>query len=357
MTDLAKSSAWISDPVSPRQGGRWDLLVIGGGTAGLVAAKAAAGFGATVLLVEKDRTGGDCLWTGCVPSKTLLSAAHTAALARRAGRYGVTVTGVEVDFAAVMRQVRAVIDTIEPTDSPAALRAAGVRVAHGTATFPGRRTSQVDGAAVSFRRALVATGAEPVMPPIPGLAQAGPLTSETIWALTALPERLLVLGGGSIGCELGQAFARLGSSVSIVEAAATLLVGEGPDAAALVTAALTADGVSVRTGVLVQKVSTADHGWCAELADGSAVARPTCAPAPPWCPGAPASSRIRRVESRPTTSQKPPSPVYRSPVRCTSPAPHRISLLKTVEVSILRPPADRTSEYTVGSTATLPLLK
>jgi len=218
MTDLAKSSAWISDPVSPRQGGRWDLLVIGGGTAGLVAAKAAAGFGATVLLVEKDRSGGDCLWTGCVPSKTLLSAARTAAQVRRADRYGVTVTGVEV------------------------------------------------------------------------------------WVLTALPERLLVLGGGSIGGELGQAFARLGSSVSIVEAAATLLVGEGPDAAALVTAALTADVVSVRTGVLVQKVSTADQGWCAELADGSAVARPTCAPAPPWCPGAPASSRIRRVESRPTTS-------------------------------------------------------
>lgn len=271
MTALAQSSAWISDPVASAPGGPWDLLVIGGGTAGMVAAKTAAGFGATVLLVEKDRTGGDCLWTGCVPSKTLLSSAHAAAQARNAGRYGVTVAGVGVDFAEVMRQVRTAIDTIEPTDSPAALRAAGVHVAHGTAAFTGRRTAQIDGITVEFRRALVTTGAAPVMPSIRGLAQAGPLTSETIWAITALPGRLLVLGGGSIGCELGQAFARLGSTVSIVEDAATLLVREDSDAAALVTAALIADGVSVRTGVAVQEISASDQGWCAELADGSRI--------------------------------------------------------------------------------------
>jgi len=261
---------WVSDAVTPPSGG-WDLLVIGGGTAGLVAAKTAAAFGASVLMVEKDRTGGDCLWTGCVPSKTLLAAAHAAAGARNAFGYGITVVGVTVDFPQVMRQVQAAIDSIEPTDSPATLRAAGVRVVHASASFTGRRTVLINGITVPFRRAVLCTGAEPVIPLIPGLAQAGPLTSTSIWSLTALPGRLLVLGGGSIGCELGQAFARLGSSVTIVEAESSLLTREDSAAAAVITAALTADGVNIRTGVALRGVTAADHGWRAELADGSTV--------------------------------------------------------------------------------------
>ena len=260
--------------VAPLEGARWDLLVVGGGTAGIVAAKTAAGFGASVLLVERDRTGGDCLWTGCVPSKALLTAAHAAADARSASRYGVNVSGVAVDFAEVMVHVRRAITTIEPTDSPAALRAAGVHVAHGTAHLTGPQTARVGDSIVGFAQALLASGAAPTIPPIPGLTDASPWTSETIWSLPALPTRLLVLGGGSIGCELGQAFARLGTAVTVVEAAPRLLPREDPDAAALITQTLAADGVTVRTGATVTAVTVISGrapGWRAELADGTEV--------------------------------------------------------------------------------------
>lgn len=264
-------SVWESDDLTPPDGTAWDLLVVGGGTAGLVAAKTATGFGASVLLIERDRIGGDCLWTGCVPSKALLSAAHAAQDARTAVRYGIGVEGVTVDFPAVMAHVRQAIATIEPTDSPAAMRAAGVSAAHGSAQFTSPNTAAVDGVPVRFRQALVATGAAPAMPPIPGLAGAGPLTNESVFGLTQLPGRLLVLGGGSIGCELGQAFARLGSQVGIVEAADRLLVREDPDAAELVTRALVGDGVVVRTGVAVTAVRPDGPAWVAVLADGTEI--------------------------------------------------------------------------------------
>jgi pyruvate/2-oxoglutarate dehydrogenase complex dihydrolipoamide dehydrogenase (E3) component len=266
------ASRWPSDDLTPPQGVPWDLLVIGGGSAGIVAAKTAAGFGASVLLVERERTGGDCLWTGCVPSKALLTAAHAAAQARSASRYGVDVAGVAVDFARVMAHVRQAITAIEPVDSPDTLRATGVRVAHGEAELTGPDTAMVGEITVTFRQALLATGSAPVIPMIPGLAEATSWTSATIWSLSAAPERLLVLGGGSIGCELGQAFARLGSAVTIVEATPRLLPREDADAARLITAALTADGVTVRTGAAVSAVGKVGAGWCAELADGRAVA-------------------------------------------------------------------------------------
>ncbi len=270
--DVPRAAAqWSSDDLTPPDGAAWDLMVIGGGTAGLVTAKTAARFGASVLMVERDRIGGDCLWTGCVPSKALLSAAHAAQEARTASLFGIRVSGIEVDFPAVMAHVRHAIATIEPTDSPAAMRVAGVMLAHGSAGLTGRQTAEIDGRPVRFRQAMLATGAAPVMPPIPGLADAGPLTSDTVFGLTALPARLLVLGGGSIGCELGQAFARLGSSVTIVEAALRLLVGEDADAAALVTDALAGDGVTIRCGVALAAVRPADTGWTAELLDGSEV--------------------------------------------------------------------------------------
>jgi pyruvate/2-oxoglutarate dehydrogenase complex dihydrolipoamide dehydrogenase (E3) component len=254
------------------QGGAttWDLLVVGGGTAGIVAAKTAAGLGASVLLVERDRTGGDCLWTGCVPSKALLAAAGAAADARRANALGVEVEAVRVDFAAVMGHVKSAIAAIEPSDAPGALTAAGVQVAHATAVFLGADRADVDGQPVRFRQAVIATGSEPSLPPIPGLAEALPVTSDTVWELSMLPERLVVLGGGSIGCELGQGFARLGSQVTIIEAAPRLLSREDPDAAELVTAALRADGAAVLTGAEIVSVHPdPTGGGTVELADGS----------------------------------------------------------------------------------------
>jgi pyruvate/2-oxoglutarate dehydrogenase complex dihydrolipoamide dehydrogenase (E3) component len=232
----------------------WDLVVVGGGTAGLVGARTAAALGARVLLVERDRPGGDCLWTGCVPSKALLAAAARAAEARSAAALGVTVGEVSVDLAAVMRHVHGAIAAIEPEDSAEALEAAGVTVHRGTARLTGPQTLDIDGRSTPFRAALLATGATPVLPPVPGLREAGPLTSETVWDLDVLPRRLVVLGGGGIGCELGQGFARLGAEVTLVEALPRVLPGEDPDASALVARALQGDGARVLTGTRVTAV-------------------------------------------------------------------------------------------------------
>lgn len=214
-----------------------DLLVIGGGTAGIVGAKTAARLGARTVLVEEHRTGGDCLWTGCVPSKTILSAAARAAQARETD-------GSEPDFRRVRDRIHTAIATIEPADSPEALERAGVTVLHGSARFTGPGEAEINGRTVRFRKALIATGSAPAMPPIPGLEDAHTVTSDTVWELTSLPSRLVVLGGGPIACELGQAFARLGSQVTIL-ARSGLLPKEDRDAAALVQTSLERDGVEV----------------------------------------------------------------------------------------------------------------
>jgi len=237
-----------------------DLLVIGGGTAGIVAAKTAARFGAEVVLVERDRMGGDCLWTGCVPSKSLIAAADAATRARSSVELGVTSQNVTVDFAAVMRHVHAAIRTIEPEDSPEALAAVGARVIAGSARFVGPREADVDGERIHFRQALIATGSAPIMPTIEGLDRVDTLTSETVWDLPELPERLLVLGGGAIGCELAQAFARLGSHVTIVQRNARLLPKEDEAASAIVAGALRQDGVTVLTGTELASIEPASDG-------------------------------------------------------------------------------------------------
>jgi len=237
--------------------GPYDLLVIGGGSAGLIGARTAASLGASVLLVERDRVGGDCLWTGCVPSKALLAAASVAATARDGVRFGVHAGEVKVDFAGVLAHVHGAMAAIAPVDSPEQLQADGVEVRHGSAQFTGLRSAEVDGEPVQFRQALIATGSDPVLPPIPGLADAGALTSDSVWDLDELPERLVVLGGGSIGCELGQAFARLGAAVTVVEGLDRLLPREDPDAARLVTAALERDGVTAVTGERIVEVDGA----------------------------------------------------------------------------------------------------
>ncbi len=251
---------------------RWDLVVLGGGTAGIVAAKTAARFGASVLLVERDRTGGDCLWTGCVPSKALLAAAGAAASARDAARLGVLVDGVSVDFARTMHHVHRAILRIAPIDSPEALEAAGVTVRSGRGRFTGDGELDVDGETVRFVQAVVATGASPALPPVPGLDEVDVLTSDSVWDLTDAPGRLAVLGGGSIGCELGQAFARLGVEVTLVEGAERVLPREDADAAAAVHRSLEADGVTVRVGRSVEKaVPDGQYAGSLRLADGSAV--------------------------------------------------------------------------------------
>ena len=231
---------------------RFDLVVVGAGTAGIVGATTAASLGARVALVDRADPGGDCLWTGCVPSKTLLASAQRAADARDAHAYGVRVASVEVDFPAVMARVRTTIAAIEPDDDPATLAAAGVIVVRGTARFAGLSDGggvlDVDGTALRFDRALVATGASPTVPDLPGLREAAPLTSETLWDLDGLPQRLVVLGGGPVGVETAQAFARLGSAVVLVHAGERLLEGDDPDASAVVHDALVVDGVDVRMG-------------------------------------------------------------------------------------------------------------
>lgn len=233
----------------------YDLVVIGGGSAGLTAARTAGRLGARTLLIERDRLGGDCLWTGCVPSKALLHVAAEVRAARRAGAYGLAAASGPADLAAAMAHVKEAIAAIEPHDSAGALHALDIEVACGAAEFTGPRTLTAAEREISFRYALVATGSTPSLVPVPGLAEADPLTSDTVWDLSELPGRLVVLGGGPIGCELGQAFARLGSQVTLVEALDRLLPREEPRASEVVRESLEADGVTVLTGYRAEKVA------------------------------------------------------------------------------------------------------
>lgn len=223
----------------------WDLLVIGAGSAGLVGARTAAALGARVLLVEAERFGGECLHTGCVPSKALIAAAATAHAARHGASVGVHAGEVRVDFAAVMAHVREAIRRIEPVDSPEALASDGVHTLAGRVRFEGPRSAVVDGRRIEFRDALIATGSAPVLPTTEGATRIDMLTNETFWDLDELPARLLIVGGGAIGCELAQAMARLGSTVTLVHRGARLLPKEDAAASAVVLAALRADGVDV----------------------------------------------------------------------------------------------------------------
>ncbi|MGI9185137.1 MAG: dihydrolipoyl dehydrogenase family protein [Solirubrobacteraceae bacterium] len=244
---------------------RYDLAVVGGGTGGLVSALIAAGVGARVALIERDRTGGDCLWTGCVPSKSLLAAAGLAHRIRHADAVGLTPSEPEIDYARVMDHVQNAIRTIQPHDSPQRLRAAGVEVIPANARFNGPGRIRVDGRELRWRTAIIATGSSPLTPPIPGLTESAPLNTDTVWELQELPRRLAVLGGGPIGCELGQAFARLGSHVTIVEQAERLLVNEEPRAGELIAARLTAEGIDVRLGSRALEVRACGDDGTREL--------------------------------------------------------------------------------------------
>jgi pyruvate/2-oxoglutarate dehydrogenase complex dihydrolipoamide dehydrogenase (E3) component len=245
-----------ADWTNPEPRGRYDLAVIGGGTAGLVSAIGAAGLGARVALIERRFLGGDCLVTGCVPSKAILRSARTAAEARRAATLGVRVTDVDVDFGAVMRRMRARRSDISPNDSAARLCSAGVDVYFGDARFTGRSALEVRGRTLAFRRAVIATGGRPFLPPVPGLSSVPHLTSETLWSLTERPRRLAIIGAGPIGCEIAQAFARLGSAVTLVDLADRVLPQEDADAAAIVVRQLASDGVAIALGATVAGISS-----------------------------------------------------------------------------------------------------
>ncbi len=225
-----------------------NLVVIGAGSAGLVSAYIAATVRAKVTLIEKHEMGGDCLNTGCVPSKTLIHAAKLAAQARGAGQVGVTMGKVHVDFHAVMERVQRAIATVAPHDSVERYRALGVDVQRGQARIVSPWIVEVDGKPITTRSIVIASGAEPFVPPISGIEDSAYLTSDTLWQLRELPPRLVVMGGGPIGCELAQAFARLGSRVAQVEAMDRLLLREDDEVSAFVRDRLEADGVDVRTG-------------------------------------------------------------------------------------------------------------
>ena len=230
-----------------------NLVVIGAGAGGLVSAYLAAAVKAKVTLIETHRMGGDCLNYGCVPSKALIRSAKAMAQVRQARQLGVPDAQGEVDFAAVMRRVQEVIQTIAPHDSIERYTSLGVEVLQGHARITSPWTVAVrlpDGSeqTLSTRHIVIAAGAGPLIPAIAGLKEAGFLTSDTLWGLKQLPRRLLVLGGGPIGCELAQSFARLGSRVTQVEMAPRLLVREDPEASQQVAASLRADGVNVLTG-------------------------------------------------------------------------------------------------------------
>lgn len=246
-----------------------NLIVIGAGAGGLVSSYIAAAVKARVTLVEAHIMGGDCLNYGCVPSKALIKSARVAQHMREADRFGLQGVAPVVDFPAVMQRIQAVIAAIAPHDSVARYTALGVQVLHGHATLCTPWTVDIrhpDGSSqrLSARSIVIAAGARPVVPPLPGLAEAGYVTSDTLWAhfakLTAAPKRLLVLGGGPIGCELAQSFARLGSQVTLVEQAPRLLLREDEEVAALVLARLQAEGVQVLTGHTALRCDTLAGG-------------------------------------------------------------------------------------------------
>ena len=253
----------------------YNLIVIGAGSAGLVSAYIAATARAKVALIERDRMGGDCLNTGCVPSKALLRSARLMADARNAGRYGIARVDVQMDFAQVMARVHEVIRKIEPHDSVERYTNLGVEVITGEARIVSPWEVEVGGKRLSARSLIIATGARPLVPAIPGLDGVAYLTSENLWELRSLPKRLLVLGGGPIGCELSQAFARLGSEVTQVEMAPRLLPREDADAAAEVESRFRAEGVRVMTGckaLRVERDGDGDRLVCEK--DGEEVALP-----------------------------------------------------------------------------------
>jgi pyruvate/2-oxoglutarate dehydrogenase complex dihydrolipoamide dehydrogenase (E3) component len=237
------------DWINPEPAGRYNLVVIGGGTAGLVTAAGAAGLGAKVALIERNLLGGDCLNVGCVPSKALISASRLLEDIKNASDYGIVNTeSARSDFSAVMERVRAIRAKISHHDSVKRFSELGVDIFLGQATFSGPDTITVGDKTLRFKKAVITAGARAVTPNIEGIREAGFLTNETVFNLTKQPKRLAVIGGGPIGCELAQAFVRLGTQVTLFHRAEHLLNREDADAAAIVQGQFENEGIQLILG-------------------------------------------------------------------------------------------------------------
>ena len=260
--DLLVRNVHPPDRPNPVPARRYNLVVVGAGTAGLVTAAGAAGLGAKVALVERHLLGGDCLNVGCVPSKCVIRASRAVAEVRDAGAFGVGVPGdPSVDFGAAMERMRRLRARISAHDSVARFQdELGVDVFLGEGRFTGPGEVEVGGARLHFRRAVVATGARAAAPAIDGLAAAGYLTNETVFSLTERPRRLAVIGAGPIGCELAQAFRRLGSEVVLLNDVAQILPREDADAAAVVARAFARDGVHLEMAAAITRVTAGPEG-------------------------------------------------------------------------------------------------
>ena len=249
--DNVRPSGWAN----PQPAQRYGLVVVGAGATGLVAAHGAAAMGAKVALIERNLLGGDCLNNGCVPSKSIIRSSRLYLRMRDGDTYGVRAPAdIRVDFPEVMRRMRAIRARISGEDSVRRLREAGVDVFFGQASFTAHDALTVGGATLRFKKALVATGARPDTPSIPGLAEAGYLTNENVFDLTELPPRLLVIGGGPLGCELAQAFSRLGARTIIVQDWPLFLPREERDAAQILSDAFAREGIEVRLNTQVERV-------------------------------------------------------------------------------------------------------
>lgn len=243
---LLESHVHPADYVNPKPADRYNLVVIGAGTAGLVTAAGAAGMGAKVALVERGLMGGDCLNVGCVPSKGIISAARAVASVRNAGNFGIRVPdGVEVDFGKAMERMRRLRSDISHHDSVKRFSNLGIDVFLGQGHFVSNSAIEVEGQRLNFKKAVIATGARASAPPIPGLDTIEYLTNESLFSLTELPKRLGVIGAGPIGCEMAQTFARLGSEVFLVEAMHGIMPREDQDGAAIIREQMAEDGVKL----------------------------------------------------------------------------------------------------------------
>lgn len=250
-----------TDWTNPKPSGKYNIVVIGAGTAGLVTAAGAAGLGAKVALIERALMGGDCLNVGCVPSKGVISAARRAAHVGDAGEFGVRVPeGVQIDFAKAMERMRKLRASIAPVDSAQRFSDLGIDVFLGEAKFIDSNTIEVSGNKLKFSKACIATGARASAPPIPGLDGVDYLTNETVFSLTELPKRFGVIGAGPIGSEMAQSFARFGSEVYVVEAEHGILPREDRDAAELVYQSMKSDGVNILCCGKELQLSKADGG-------------------------------------------------------------------------------------------------
>jgi pyruvate/2-oxoglutarate dehydrogenase complex dihydrolipoamide dehydrogenase (E3) component len=252
---LLVSNVHPPDWKNPEPAPRYNLVVIGAGTAGLVSAAGAAGLGARVALIEKHLLGGDCLNVGCVPSKCVLRSSRIVGEIQRAEALGVHVpAGTAADFPAVMERMRRLRARISHHDSVHRFSKLGVDVFLGEGRFTGPDAVTVNGNTLRFRKAVIATGARAAAPPIPGLAEAGYLTNETVFSLTALPRRLAVIGAGPIGCEMSQAFRRLGADVWLLETQSQILTREDRDAAEILERTFVRDGIHLVLGCRIREV-------------------------------------------------------------------------------------------------------